>query len=225
MTEPTLERTDTAHFAWDEVWKADDGSEEWGGPEPRVLAEATRLRLGGAKVALDLGSGVGRNALALSALGFETTALDLAPTGLARTRQFAAKCGLSVRTVRGGMTDLPFDDASFDYVVAWNVIYHGAPEIVRRAISEVARVLKPGGAFQGTMLSKRRDDFGLGREIAPSTFVRPEAGGDKAHPHFFSSAAETVALFEAFEPRLLEDFEPYGSGSWHWHVIADRPEL
>ena len=187
-----------------------------------MLAEATRLRLVGARTALDLGAGVGRHALALAALGFEVTALDLAPTGLKRTAEFATERGLSVRVVEGGMTELPFADATFDYVVSWNVVYHGAPDVVRQAIGETARVLAPGGTFQGTMLSKRRHDYGLGREIEPDTFVRPEAGGDKAHPHFFSGAAETLALFERFEPRLLEGFEPYGPGSWHWHLVAER---
>ena len=215
-------RTDTSHVAWDEVWRSDDGSEEWGGPEPMVLAEAARLRLAGAGAALDLGAGVGRHALALAALGFETVALDLAPTGLEQTRRRAAERGLDVRTVAGSMTDLPFADESFDYVVSWNVIYHGAPDVVRAAVAEIARVLRPGGTFQGTMLSKRRSDYGLGTEVAPDTFVRPEAGGDKAHPHFFSDAAATVALFEGFEMRTLADFEPYGGGSWHWHVVAER---
>lgn len=216
------ERTDTAHFAWDEVWKEDDGSEEWGGPEPFVLAEATRLRLAGASRALDLGCGVGRNALALAALGFEVVALDLAPAGLAVTARRAEEAGLALRTVEAPMTDLPFEGDAFDYVVSWNVVYHGTRDVVAASIAEVARVLGPGGTFQGTMLSKRRDDYGLGREVGRDAFVRPEAGGDKAHPHFFTNARETVELFEAFETRTLADFEPYGPGSWHWHVVAEK---
>lgn len=214
--------TDTAHLAWDEVWKTDDGSQEWGHPEPRVLTEAARLRLAGARTALDLGSGVGRHALALAALGFETTGIDLAPTGLERTRAFATERGLSLHTAQGPMTELPFEDASFDYVLSWNVIYHGDPDIVRRAVSEIARVLRPGGTYQGTMLSKRRHDYGRGNEIAPDTFVQPDGEGDKIHPHFFCDAAGCVTLFGNFEIRMLEDFETGAPGSWHWHVVAER---
>ncbi len=32
-------------------------------------------------------------------------------------------------------------------------------------------MLKPGGHYQGTMLSKRDRNSGLGREIAPDTFI------------------------------------------------------
>ena len=43
------------------------------------------------------------------------------------------------------MSDLPFAPGAFDYVLAWNVIYHGDGTSVVRALSEIARVLRPGG--------------------------------------------------------------------------------
>jgi len=44
---------------------------------------------------------------------------------------------------------LPFDDDSFDVVVADYVLEHVAPEDVDRFVSEVVRVLRPGGWFAG----------------------------------------------------------------------------
>jgi SAM-dependent methyltransferase len=67
---------------------------------------------------------------------------------------------------------LPFADESFDYVLSWNVIFHGTMGDVGRRLAEIWRVLKPGGLFQGTMLSKRDVQFGRGRAIAPDTFIR-----------------------------------------------------
>ena len=43
---------------------------------------------------------------------------------------------------------------------------------VGRRLAEIWRVLKPGGLYQGTMLSKRDVQFGRGRAIAPDTFIR-----------------------------------------------------
>jgi SAM-dependent methyltransferase len=40
---------------------------------------------------------------------------------------------------------LPFPDASFDVVTSFDVIYHAWVTDDRRAISEMARVLRPGG--------------------------------------------------------------------------------
>lgn len=187
---------------------------------------AAELRLKGARTALDLGCGVGRHALAFSALGFETTAYDASNAGLAEARASATERGLSLETKQGLMTELPFEDASFDYVLAFNVIYHGDGAVLARTISEIARVLRPGGIYQGTMLSKRRYDYGVGVEISPNTWVQPNGKGDKIHPHYFCNASELVAVFDGFELLSLRDVDHGDRGSdrntWHWHMIAER---
>ena len=88
----------------------------------------------------------------------------------------------------GRMTVLPYETDSFDYILSFNVIYHGDRQIVEAAIAEIRRVLRVGGVYQGTMLSKRNASFNLGEEVAPDTFVKPGADGDKAHPHFYCDA-------------------------------------
>jgi ubiquinone/menaquinone biosynthesis C-methylase UbiE len=200
-----------------------DGTTKWEVPEAEVLAVADTLPKG-ARI-LDLGAGVGRHALAYARMGFDVVALDAAPEGLAEIDRIAGTEGLSVQTVPGKMTELPFEDASFDHVLSWNVIYHGDAEVVTRTIGEIARVLKSGGSYQGTMLSKRRVPAELkrapGREISPNTWVF-EGGGDKMHPHFFCSAAELVELFDGFEIWRLEDREHEKPGSWHWHLLLER---
>jgi ubiquinone/menaquinone biosynthesis C-methylase UbiE len=40
---------------------------------------------------------------------------------------------------------LPFADESFDYVVSWNVVFHGTMGDVGRRLAEIWRVLKSGG--------------------------------------------------------------------------------
>ena len=41
--------------------------------------------------------------------------------------------------------ELPFADASFDYVYSWGVLHH-SPDLAR-SITELMRVLRPGGGF------------------------------------------------------------------------------
>jgi SAM-dependent methyltransferase len=122
------------------------------------------------------------------------------------------------------MTELPFAIGSFDYVLSFNVIYHGGPDVVASAVAEVRRVLRSGGIFQGTLLSKRNAGFGVGIEVAPGTFVDASAGGDKAHPHFYCSAGEALALLSGFECLSLEDVEHKAPGScaFHWHFVCER---
>jgi SAM-dependent methyltransferase len=216
-----MKKTDTAHHSWDQRWQTSEGRKDWLKPEPDVEEWARKARERGAVSALDLGSGVGRHALLLASLGFKTFAIDGSESGIAHLCGEAAARGLAVSTRTGLMTDLPYEDGSFDYVLAFNVIYHGDRSVVERAIAEIRRVLKPGGLYQGTMLSKRDTTRLKGREIAPDTFVW-DGESDKDHPHFYCSAAELVGLFQGFEIASLLDREHHRPGSWHWHLVAER---
>jgi len=220
-------KSDTAFRAWDVRWSTAAGRADWVAAEPDVIETATALsaRIGAART-LDLGCGIGRHALLFARLGFEVSAIDLAEAGLAEVRRSAAEEGLAIDVRTASMTALPFPDQTFDYVLSFNVLYHGDPEIVRATVGEVRRVLKPGGLFQGTMLSKRNAGYGLGNAVAPDTFVRDPAddaaGGDKAHPHFYCDAAGLVSIYEGFELLSLRDTLHRGPGSWHWHMVAER---
>jgi SAM-dependent methyltransferase len=218
----TAAPTDTAHLAWDASWQDAAERAGWETPEPVVIETATRLRLAGAERALDLGAGVGRHALALARLGYRVAALDASRAGLDLIAERAGAAGLDVETLEGRMTEIPLPAASVDYLLSWNVIYHGDPEIVRGAIAEIARLLRPGGTFQGTMLTLRNRHFGHGTEIAPRTWVNPEAGGDKGHPHFYCSAGELADLFEGFEIVSLVQSDHGSPGNWHWQLVAER---
>ncbi len=216
-------KTDTAHEFWGEEWARADGTTKWEQPEPEVMTFAETLPAD-ARV-LDLGAGVGRHALALARQGFSVAALDAAPEGIAEINRIAAAEGLTVDARIGMMTDLPFADGTFDHVLSWNVIYHGDEEVLRTAIAEIARVLKPGGTFLGTMLSARRIPVELakapGREISRNTWVF-EGPGDKVHPHYFCTGRDLLELFSAFEVFHLEDREHETPGSWHWHLVLER---
>lgn len=221
-------KTDTAHRAWDLRWATAEGRADWIEADPDVADVAEELAGSDQPMtALDLGCGVGRHALLFARLGLDTTAIDMAEQGIAELRRNAEEEGLTIRTDVAPMTDLPFAEGSFDYVLSFNVIYHGDPEIVRRTMSEIRRVLKPGGTFQATMLSKRNAGFGVGTEVAPNTFVRDTVGADdeddsdKAHPHFYCSAAELVDLLAGFELASLHDVEQK-PGAWHWQFVAER---
>ncbi len=219
-----MNETATAHRAWNDRWRTAEGRADWLTPEADVLDGARLVWDRGGRRALDLGCGVGRHALALASLGFETSALDGSEAGIAELRAQAEAADLAIETGVGFMTDLPYADAAFDYVLSFNVIYHGDGEIVRRAIAEIRRVLKPGGIYQGTMLSKRNANHGVGTEVAPHTFVR-DGDGDKDHPHFYCNAAELVALFADFELLSLIDREHSKPGSWHWHLLAEHKQF
>lgn len=216
-------KTDTAHQYWGKEWARVDGTTKWEHPEPEAMDFAASLPAGAS--VLDLGAGVGRHALALARQGFAVAALDAAPEGIAEIDRIAASEGLEVDARVGVMTELPFGDGAFDHVLSWNVIYHGDEAVLRTTIAEIARVLKPGGTFLGTMLSARRLPVerakAPGREISRNTWVF-EGTGDKVHPHYFCNSRDLLDLFAGFEVFRLEDREHETPGSWHWHMVLER---
>lgn len=97
------------------------------------------------RCAADLACGTGDIALLLATSGARVVGLDITPRMLALARQKPSPRGAVPRYVAGDMSDLPFQDASFD-VVTTGYGLRNVPDLPR-SIQEIARILKPGGLF------------------------------------------------------------------------------
>jgi len=212
---------ETAIEAWDKRWATAEGRAEWHDPEPDVVALLPELKKRSARTALDLGCGVGRHAVLLAEHGLKVEAIDGSSAGLAVARETAQARGVSLGLRQETADALPFDDSSFDFVLSWNVIYHGTLGDVGRRLAEIWRVLKPGALYQGTMLPTRNINYGRGRTVAPDTFV-VDGADERGHPHYYCDAPTLVALFAGFELLSLKQQLHSKPGSWHWHIIAER---
>jgi demethylmenaquinone methyltransferase / 2-methoxy-6-polyprenyl-1,4-benzoquinol methylase len=95
--------------------------------------------------AADLACGTGDIALLLGDRGARVIGLDITPRMLALARQKPWAGRAPPAFVLGDMSDLPFEDASFD-VVTTGYGLRNVPQLTR-AVQEVARVLRPGGMF------------------------------------------------------------------------------
>ena len=90
---------------------------------------------------LDAGSGEGYGSEILRASARKVVSLDLdAPTLIHARGRYG-----SASPVRGDLSDLPLADASFDAIVALQVVEHLAP--VEGFVREARRVLRPGGTL------------------------------------------------------------------------------
>ena len=107
---------------------------------------------------LDLGCGSGRHAFEAARWGAKVVALDVGEEELSGVRgtflAMLAAQELDVGTcsagaVRGDARCLPFEDGVFDRVIAAEVLEH-IPEDTT-AMSELARVLRPGGTLAVTV--------------------------------------------------------------------------
>lgn len=110
-----------------------------------VRDQLRRLDTGAIRDVLELGCGVGYvSAFLARELGFNVTGTDYDPEQVARARELHGEdAGLRFAVEDASRLGLP--DASFDLVVSHHVFHHVTAW--GRVVDEVARVLRPGGAF------------------------------------------------------------------------------
>jgi ubiquinone/menaquinone biosynthesis C-methylase UbiE len=110
---------------------------------------------------LDVGCGAGPASVALARRGARVTAIDSVPRMVSLTRRSAEEAGLTaqIEASVGDVHSLDFPEKKFDAVVAIGVIYWlHSPE---RALSEILRVLKPGGLLVVSADNARRLTYRL----------------------------------------------------------------
>jgi SAM-dependent methyltransferase len=103
-------------------------------------------QIGAADRVLDAGTGIGGTARLIAAeRGARVTAVDITPEycDVAAWLNDAVGLGDKIEVQTADVTELPFDDASFDVVVSQHVQMNIADK--RRLYAEARRVLAPGG--------------------------------------------------------------------------------
>lgn len=104
------------------------------------------------KAILDIGCGIGISLLPFGPQLRDTPnmiGLDSSLAVLKRAQELQHQQGLPpLQLVYGDVQNLPFPDQQFDLVLARHMLYH-VPDIPK-AVSEIARVLKPTGLFMAT---------------------------------------------------------------------------
>jgi SAM-dependent methyltransferase len=142
----------------------------WGGdtgPYYESMAAVAEVPAGGTIVDCPCGAGPALRALRPDA-GVRYVAADLSPSMLRRARNRAESRGLSgIEFVRAEATSLPLEGSSADLFLSyWGL--HCFPD-PRGALSEAARVLKPGGRLVGAT-------FVRGDTLRQRLMLRPNAG-------------------------------------------------
>lgn len=95
------------------------------------------------KDVLEVGLGYGTIGQQLAASRTNYTGLDIAKAPVDLINKRLEMFGLPGKGVQGSILDAPFEDGSFDYVVAFGSLHHTGK--LDKALAEVSRLLRPGG--------------------------------------------------------------------------------
>jgi len=106
----------------------------------RLVGDRRDLRI------LDYGFGTGANLVHFAKQGHQVSGVEVSGHALSRTRERLHAGALSgdLHLLRVG-DSLPFDDACFDLVYAWQVIYYNDREGWSTTVRELERVTRPEG--------------------------------------------------------------------------------
>jgi SAM-dependent methyltransferase len=122
-----------------------------------LTVDFDRLGVGAGSSLIDVGCGAGRHSFEAFRRGADVIAFDQDVEELdnvdailqAMQQQGEAPASARAEAVKGDALDLPYDDATFDFVIASEILEHVPQD--DRAIGELIRVLKPGGRLAVTV--------------------------------------------------------------------------
>jgi len=115
---------------------------------------------------LEIGCGLGTDALEWAKTKAVVTAVDLTTTAITQTiKRFATYPFWDVTAKVADAEMLYFASNTFDIVYSWGVLHH-TPD-TQKAISEACRVLKPGGTLYLMLYHRRSIDYIIGTILRP----------------------------------------------------------
>lgn len=191
-------------------------------PSPKAGDAVDFLRKAQADRLLDLGCGTGRHAIYLAQNGFELLGCDSSEAALRIARGVLPEVEFQVCDVGS----LPYRNQSIDGIFCHAVIQHGTLATIKRAIAEIHRVLRRGGALFLTVTSTEHPESLTGHEIEPGTKMHIDAiDGDM--PHHYFTEPEMRELFGRFFIVKLEHYrapseKSPGRIAATWAIYANR---
>jgi SAM-dependent methyltransferase len=167
-------------------------------------------RLARRKRVLDIGCGAGYGSFELARTAAAVTAIDVSPDALEHAAKHFSAPNIEFR--EASATQLPLPDASFDLIIAFEVIEHldNWPDLLK----EARRLLAPGGQFVVSTPNK------LYYEES-----RRLAGPNPFHTHEFEFAEFQSALADAFPHQVLFTQNHSGAIIFQPAVPANSPSL
>src|SRR5579884_1053714 len=160
---------------WDERYVKGDTPWETGRPSSELQRVVAEIPISPCR-ALELGCGMGANAVWLAQQGFEVTALDLSASAIERARQRADEAGVSVRFLVADVLNPPPElTGPFDFFFdrgCYHVVRPEAPQ----AYVQTLRRLTHAGTLGLVLAGNAREPHEPGPPVVSEDQIRQELG-------------------------------------------------
>ena len=185
--------------------------------------------------ALEVGCGGGILCEEIARLGFSTTGIDPSANSLHFANEHAKSGGLAIGYVEGVGEALPFRDASYDVVFCCDVLEH--VNDLPRVISEICRVLKPGGVFcydtiNRTLISKliainvtqrwKRWAFMPPNLHVWEMFIRPDEIKSLLHKNNFDWKEHRGTAPNVSYAKMMHYLRKRAKGEWTYQDLSEK---
>lgn len=160
------------------------GSDIWTHLSMKDRGELLMKELPKGALILDVGSGRGLFAKKLAESGYSVLGIDFESNIVKKTNENVKHWELEgkLKFVEGDALDIPFIDDSFDGVCDFGLMENLFKEDWGQYASEIGRVLKPGGFYLNTSLSRETQRF---LEFSPKNSSSGDFEKYGVHYHFF----------------------------------------
>jgi ubiquinone/menaquinone biosynthesis C-methylase UbiE len=183
MTCPELDRSQRDE--WDRLYSLPNPT--WRGPPSEIPSIPPGSRV------LEMGCGDGKTLSSLALGDNEVVATDYSIAAVSRCQARFAN-HLKLAFAEADSRALPFVDDCFDVVLISHVLGHLLRKGREAAVSEVIRVLAPGGIIFVRVFSREDLRFGKGSEVEEGTFRR-----SSILTHYFNPE-EIESLLHGLQP-------------------------
>jgi SAM-dependent methyltransferase len=219
-------------MAWDPSWERVFKTRAWGKYPPEELIRFIGRNFYGlpdrSKVRiLDAGCGTGAASWFLAREGFNTYGIDGSPTAIAIAKSRLASENLHVELVIGDLVALHYSEGFFNCVVELAALQHNRHADIKRIVTDLHRVLVPGGKYFGILVASGSYGSALGIEVERNTYDAISDGPfeGKGIVHFFeeNELQDLFGLFSEYEYEFSLRTETKRTMSLkHWIVTATK---
>ncbi|MFZ4878384.1 class I SAM-dependent methyltransferase [Janthinobacterium sp. Mn2066] len=190
-----------------EFWEANfqDKQEMWGmAPALSAVLASDLFAEQSLRQVLIPGIGYGRNAQVFRDKGMQVTGIEISQTAIALAGKHL---GPAVAIHHGSVTQMPFDEASYDGIFCYALIHLLDSGERAKLVRDCYRQLAPGGLMVFTAISRQAPTYGQGRRLGQDRYEIHEG----VHMFFYDEVSIQAEFGQAglLEIRKIHENFPF----------------